>query len=99
MVREAIQEGQRLDVPGHRAFFGAKQREHRAAAEAEAEHKAELEAVLLEFEPDRWMRIRAQMIDPKRRPEETAAKAHGLPHGGRTNHGFSHFEPIFYFFF
>jgi len=27
--------------------------------------------------------------------EETAAKAHGLPHGGRTNLGFSHFEPIF----
>mmetsp|Transcript_5646 Transcript_5646/g.7859 ORF Transcript_5646/g.7859 Transcript_5646/m.7859 type:complete len:630 (+) Transcript_5646:456-2345(+) len=62
MVREAIQEGRRLDVPGHRAFFGVKQREHRAAAEAE--HKAELEAVLLELEPDRRMRIRAQ-IDSK----------------------------------
>ncbi len=57
MVREAIQEGRRLDVPGHRAFFGVKQREHRAAAESE--HKAELEVVLLEFEPGRRMRIRA----------------------------------------
>ena len=62
MVREAIQEGRRLNVPGHRAFFGVKQREHRVAVEAE--HKAELEAVLLELEPDRRMRIRAQ-IDSK----------------------------------
>ena len=62
MVREAIQEVRRLDVPGHRAFYGMKQWEHQAAAEAE--HKAELEAVLLEFEPDSRMRIRAQ-IDSK----------------------------------
>ena len=63
MLREAIQEGWRLDVPDHRSFFSVKQREHRAAAEAE--HKAELvEAVLLELEPDRRMRIRAQ-IDSK----------------------------------
>ncbi|CAM9602646.1 unnamed protein product, partial [Heterosigma akashiwo] len=66
MVREAIQEGRRLDVPGHRAFFGVKQREHRAAAESEhkAELEAVLEAVLLELEPDRRMRIQAQ-IDSK----------------------------------
>jgi len=38
--REAIQEGQRLDVPGHSASYGAKKKEHRAAAEVE--HKAGL---------------------------------------------------------
>ena len=67
MVREAIQEGRRLGVPGHRAFFGVKQREHRGAAEAEhkAELEAVLEAVLLEMEPDRQMRICWAQIDSK----------------------------------